>query len=291
MKPAVLSWPLWHEKTMHAHFIDPYRDIASPLHRLDPRVKVVATLLFIVSNTLLPDGAWLAFGLGWLLVLALSAYARLGVGFAFKRSFVALPFALAAVTLIFGLPGRPVWSGSIGPWQLTATDAGLLRFSSIVVRSWLSVQMAILMVATTRFPDLMHALRHLRVPALLVAITSFMYRYLAVLIDEAARLLRAREARSAGLPGMRRGGSVSWRARVAGNMAGQLFLRSYERSDRIYSAMVARGFTGNFQTLNPHVMRARDWTAAIIVVGALVVLQALGRLDVGFLIVDFGLFR
>jgi cobalt/nickel transport system permease protein len=266
---------------MHAHFVDPYRDLVSPVHRLDPRVKVVATLLFIVSNTLLPDGAWLAFGLAWLAVLALSTYARLGAGFALARSFVALPFALAAVTLIFGLPGRPVWSGSIGPWQLTATDAGLLRFTSIVVRSWLSVQMAIIMVATTRFPDLMHALRHLRVPALMVAITSFMYRYLAVLIDETARLLRARESRSAGVPGRRSGGGIPWRARVAGNMAGQLFLRSYERSDRIYSAMVARGFTGNFQTLNPHVMRASDWQALAVAVAALALLQLAGRLAIG----------
>jgi cobalt/nickel transport system permease protein len=102
---------------------------------------------------------------------------------------------------------------------------------------------------------------------------------------------RARESRSAGLPGMRSGGSVTWRARVAGNMAGQLFLRSYERSDRIYSAMVARGFTGNFQTLNPHVMRPRDWQAAVAVIGGLVLIQLLGRLDFGLPILDFGLFR
>ena len=263
---------------MHAHFVDPYRDIASPIHRLDPRVKVGATLLFILSNVLLPDGAWLAFLASWLLMLGLSAYAGLGAGYAARRSFVALPFALAAVTEIFALPGRPVWSGAIGPWALTATDAGLVRFASIVVRSWLSVQAAILMVAATRFPDMMHALRHLRVPGLLVSITSFMYRYLEVLIDEAGRLLRARESRSAGVPGQRSGGSALWRARVAGNMAGQLFLRSYERSDRVYSAMVARGYAGTFLTLNPHIMRARDWAALAIAVGALALLQVVGRI-------------
>lgn len=263
---------------MHAHFVDPYRDLGSPLHRLDPRVKVGGALLFIVSNVALPDGAWLAFGLAWLALLALSAYARLGPAFVVARSFVALPFALAAISAVFAVPGRPLWEGSLGPWQLTASDAGLLRFASIVVRSWLSVQAAILMVAATRFPDLMHALRHLRVPALLVAVASFMYRYLAVLADEAARLLRARESRSAGLPGARSGGSMAWRARVAGNMAGQLFLRSYERSDRIYSAMVARGFSGNFQTLNPHVMRAKDWRALAVLAAALALLQLVGRL-------------
>jgi cobalt/nickel transport system permease protein len=266
---------------MHPHFVDPYRDTTSPIHRLDPRVKVGGTVLFILSNALLPDGAWLAFALAWAAVLAVSVASRLGAGFAAKRSFVALPFALAAVTAIVAIPGQPIWSGTIGPWQLTATDAGLVRFASIVVRSWLSVQMAILMVATTRFPDMMHALRHLRVPSLLVAITSFMYRYLEVLTDEAARLLRARESRSASLSGVRSGGTLAWRARVAGNMAGQLFLRSYERSDRIYSAMVARGYTGNFMTLNPHVMREQDWRALAVAVAVLAALQVVGRIPVG----------
>jgi cobalt/nickel transport system permease protein len=262
---------------MHAHFVDPYRELSSPVHRLDPRVKVGGTLLFILSNALLPDGAWLAFGLAWLTVLGVGLLARLGPGYALRRSFVALPFALAAVTAIFALPGRPVFALQVGPWTAVATEPGLVRFASIVVRSWLSVQMAILLVAATRFPDMMHALRHLRVPPLLVAITSFMYRYLEVLADEAARLLRAREARSALAPGMRAGGSVLWRARVAGSMAGQLFLRSYERSDRIYSAMVSRGYAGTFQTLNPHVMRPRDWQALVILAALLALIQAAGR--------------
>ncbi|MBM3126958.1 MAG: hypothetical protein FJZ87_18130, partial [Chloroflexi bacterium] len=73
-----------------------------------------------------------------------------------------------------------------------------------------------------------------------------------VLSDEVLRLLRARDSRSAVVQGARSGGSVVWRARVAGNMTGQLFLRSFERSDRIYNAMIARGYSGNQYTLNPH---------------------------------------
>ena len=98
---------------------------------------------------------------------------------------------------------------------------------------------------------------HLRVPAILTTIIAFLYRYLFVLTDEVFRLLRARESRSAAVAGQRSGGGVMWRARVAGNMAGQLFLRSYERSDRIYNAMLARGYTGHLQTLNPHEMQSR----------------------------------
>jgi cobalt/nickel transport system permease protein len=264
---------------MHAHMLDRYQAGASLVHRLDPRVKVIVTILFIVSNVALPDGAWLAFLLAWALLLASSTLAGLGYGYLLRRSFVALPFALAAITAIFAIPGQPVFAWTVGPWRLVATDAGLIRFASIVVRSWLSVQMAILLTATTQFPDLMHALRHLRVPKLLVAIVSFMYRYLFVLIDEASRLLRAREARSARLSSGRGGGSVAWRARVAGNMAGQLFLRSYERSDRVYNAMLARGYAGQFLTLNPHLMRPRDWVALFLAIVILLLLQLVGRLS------------
>ena len=264
---------------MHFNTFDRYVTQESLIHRLDPRVKVVVTILFIISNVLLPDGAWLAFLLAWGLILWINWLARLPMAYAFKRSFIAIPFALAAVTVMFTLPGQPLFTLSLGPWQATATDAGLVRFVSIVIRSWLSVQIAILLVATTQFPDLMHALRHLHFPHLLVAVISFTYRYLFVLVDEAMRLMRAREARSARLPGGGGGGSIAWRARIAGNMAGQLFLRSYERSDRVYNAMLARGYQGHFQTLNPHIMQPSDWAIGIVALTILLVLQAVGRIQ------------
>ena len=263
---------------MHANALDRYKEGESLIHYLDPRVKVVVTVLFILSNVLLPDGAWLAFALAWGLVLVTSALSGLGLSYAVRRSFVALPFALAAVTIIFTLPGEPLVAWQVGPWHLVATDAGLVRFASIVMRTWLSVQMAILLTATTRFPDLIHALHHLHVPQLLVAIISFMYRYLFVLTDEAMRLMRAREARSARPLEGRGGGSIAWRARVTGNMVGQLFLRSYERSDRVYNAMLARGYQGQFLTMNPHVMRPTDWAIGAAVVTMLLLLQIFGRL-------------
>ncbi len=263
---------------MNTWTFDRYEAGTSQVHSLDPRAKVVITVLYILSNVLLPDGAWLAFLLSWALVLAASALSSFGVGYLVKRSFVALPFALAAVTAIFAIPGQTLWSFTLGPWHLVATDAGLVRFVSIVIRSWLSVQMAILLTATTPFPDLIHALRHLYVPSIIVAIISFMYRYLAVLTDEVGRLLRARDARSARLgSGGGGGGTIRWRARVAGNMAGQLFLRSYERSDRVYNAMLARGYQGQMLTMRPHVMHARDWMYLFGTVALLVLLQVIGR--------------
>ncbi|MDX1688283.1 MAG: cobalt ECF transporter T component CbiQ [Candidatus Promineifilaceae bacterium] len=257
---------------------DRYQRRDSIIHRLDARVKVVIAVLFIVSNVFLPDGAWLAFAIAWALVLLTVRLAQLALTSLLKRSLVALPFALAAVTIIFTHPGETLAAWRVGSWTITATEAGLVRFASIMLRSWISVQMALLLAATTPFPDLMHALRHLRVPAVLITIISFMYRYLFVVTDEAGRLLRARAARSARPAAGQGGGSLLWRARTAGNMVGQLLLRSVERSERVYNAMAARGYRGHFLTMNPHVMSARDWLACVVAVAWLVSAQMIGRL-------------
>jgi cobalt/nickel transport system permease protein len=263
---------------MHSDAFDRYHHRHSLLHHLDPRIKVLITIAFIISNALLPDGAWIAVALAWGFVLIANVFSQLGIGFTFRRSFIALPFALAAITVLFSIPGKPITSFHFLMWDVTVTDAGLLRFVSIVIRSWLSVQMAILLVAVTEFPKIIHALTHLRVPAILTTIISFLYRYLFVLTDEVMRLLRARQARSAASAGLRSGGSVRWRARIAGHMAGQLFLRSYERSDRIYNAMLARGYKGELMTIHPHHFQRRDWFICTLSILSLVIMQFTGRI-------------
>jgi cobalt/nickel transport system permease protein len=263
---------------MHFDAFDRYHEKESFIHLLDPRVKVVVTIAFIVSNALLPDGAWMAFVFAWLFLLATNVLSQLGILYTFKRSLVALPFALIAITVLFSIPGKPLFTFQLFSWDFTVTDMGFLRFVSILIRSWLSVQIALLLVAVTRFPDLIHAFEHLRVPAILTTIIAFLYRYLFVLTDEVFRLLRARESRSAGASGKRSGGGVFWRAKIAGNMAGQLFLRSYERSDRIYNAMLSRGYTGHLYTLNPHEMKSRDYFVTAFAIAIIFIVQIIGRL-------------
>jgi cobalt/nickel transport system permease protein len=104
-----------------------------------------------------------------------------------------------------------------------------------------------------------------------------MYRYLFVLSDEALRLLRARESRSARPVGPKPPLLIFREAHQAGNLAGQLFLRSYERSDRIYNAMQARGYYGTLFTLNPHQMQAKDWLIGAIGLVLLAILQLVGH--------------
>jgi len=236
---------------MHAHFLDSYRHRSSPIHRLDPRVKLLLAVGFIFATALTPPGAWPVYILLFALLLAVEILSELGVGYVMKRAVLAFPFVLAAVPILFTLPGVPLVTFDIGPWSLSVSDAGLERFISIALKSWFSVQMAIVLASSTPFPDLLAAMRAVHVPKLLVAVIGLMWRYLFVLADEAMRLMRAREARS-GHPAdtpYRTGGSIAWRAHVTGGMAGNLFLRSFDRGERIYAAMAARGYDGEVRSV------------------------------------------
>ena len=254
---------------MHIHALDSYCPGTSPVHRLDPRVKLILVGLFILTAALIPDRGWVAFGALEGLVLLATLLSRVGLARVQRRSAVALPFVLAALTVVFSTPGRAMWVVPLPGGLLSVTDAGVLRFLSIFARSYLSIQAAVLLAATTPFPDLLWGMRALRLPCTLVAIVGFLYRYLFVLADEARRMLQARKARSAA-PDGRGGGSVAWRARVTGSMAGTLFLRSYERSERIYMAMLARGYDGTVRTLSPPSLRPFDWAVGLFVGGLLV---------------------
>jgi len=243
---------------MHIHLDDQYQAGTTIIHRLDPRTKVVLTFFFILTVSLLPFGTFIAYLVLFALLMATTVLSHLEPTYVLKRSVVALPFALAAITLPFTIPGEPLITlPFLG--GLVISQAGTIRFLSIVIKSWLSLQMAIILVAVTPFPAILWALRALHLPAPLIAIVSLMYRYLFVLVDEVARLLRARAARSATADGARSGGSLVWRGQVAGRMAGSLMLRSFERSERIYNAMVARGYQGQLLSLTHGHLQALDF--------------------------------
>lgn len=264
---------------MHVHFLDPYRHRASPWHRLDPRVKFVLTLAFILAVALTPPGVWPVYILLFAIVLAVEILSDLGVAYVLKRAVLALPFILAAVPIIFTTQGVPLLEIPVWNWTLMISQEGLARFISIALKSWISVQAAILLASSTPFPDLLVAMRAVKIPRLLVAIFGLMWRYLFVLVDEVLRLLRARAARSghADRPGLKPGGKLAWRARVAGGMAGNLFMRAFERSDRIYVAMLSRGYDGEVRSAPLPALSSLSWLILIIglfILGVLVLFSA-----------------
>ena len=224
--------------------IDRYVDIPSAVHRADARLKCGATVVFIAAVTSLPVAGWPylgAFCAGvWLLALA----SRIGLARTFKRSLIAVPFLVVAVPTIFTFEGRILESWDLGPLTLTPTYEGLAFVATIVWKGWIAVTASVVLASTTRYLNISAALRWFRVPVLLVAVMEMMYRYVFLLGVEARRMLAARRSRSAAVPGMRSGGTVPWRARVTGQMAGSLFVRTLNRAERVHMAMVSRGYDG-----------------------------------------------
>ncbi|TFH37955.1 MAG: cobalt ECF transporter T component CbiQ [Anaerolineales bacterium] len=258
---------------MHASLLDVYQPRESLIHRLDPRVKILAVVFFILTAVSLPEGAWFSLGILLAMLILISWRAQLGIFFTVRRAFIALPFALAALPLPFLTPGPALWVGPGLGW--TVTTIGVIRFLTIVVRTWVAVQAGVLLSATTDIADLLWGLKEIRVPQLIVSIVGFMVRYLFVLADELLRMLRARASRSPKLPGVRRPGIV-WQGRAAGMLVGSLFLRSLERSERVHAAMLSRGYDGKMRVLEQPAMVIFDWAALLIVLSSLALVLGLG---------------
>ena len=253
---------------MHYALTDQYRPQTSILHHLDPRVKVLAVIGYILAVSLTPEGTWWAFGFFFLVLILTVSLSRLGLSFTMRRSFIALPFILAAFAVPFTTPGPIFWQIPGLNWAVS--EPGLIRFLSILARSWLAVQAAILLTAVTRFSNILWALGSLRFPGILVSTIGFMYRYLYVLADEATRMMRARTSRSARIPGSSRQ-SIAWQGKVAGAMVGSLFLRAVERSERVYLAMLSRGYDGSMRSLTHFQMQQRDWISFVLICLLLIV--------------------
>jgi len=224
-------------------FIDEYSHLNSVIHRLDPRTKLIASLAFILAVMLTPTNNWLVFAFYFAIIAFMLAFSQLPPIYVLKRSLVILPFVLLiAIFIPFFREGEVAGSYNVWLWQISITYNGLLVLTNVIVKSWLSILALILLSSTTRLNDLLKALRQLGMPQVMILILSFMYRYIFVLVDEVMRLRQARDSRNFG-------GSWLHRLKTIGHMVGTLFIRSYERGERIYAAMLARAFDGQVRTL------------------------------------------
>lgn len=202
---------------MRHNFLDRYSRQESPIHRLSAEAKLTVALAMVVLNTAVPLEAWYYFlvlgvGLG-----ATSLVAKVPIGYLVARLLWMEP-------LVLGIAALSLWQPHGGK-----------IFLGIVVKSTLSLATMVLLANTTPFSEILRVLRRLGTPALLVTTLALMYRYLFVLVDEAQRMRRARLART-----FSRQAASDWQ-RLA-TVVSQLFLRSTERAERIYAAMVARGW-------------------------------------------------
>jgi cobalt/nickel transport system permease protein len=229
---------------MKHSFLDRYSDRNSLVHQLDPRTKFVAVFLFILAVGLTSPAMWPVFAVYFIVVATLIIFSRVPVLYVFKRSLVIIPFVLViAIFIPFFKEGEAIGSYNLWIWKVSLSYHGLQVLGTILVKAWLSILSLILLASTTKITDLLRGLEQLRLPRVMVMILSFMYRYIFILVDEVMRMKQARDSRNFG-------GSRLRQLKTIGNMAGTLFIRSYERGERVYDAMLSRGFDGQSRTLH-----------------------------------------
>jgi cobalt/nickel transport system permease protein len=224
---------------------------ASPLHRMPAQVKLVALLVLLCAVVLTPPQVAWAFAAHAGVVVLAAAGARLAPGVLGRRLLVEAPFVVFALAMPFVGGGERLPAG-----PLTLSVAGLWAAWGILAKSTIAVGASVVLTATTRVPDLLAGLGRLRVPALFTSIAGVTVRHLDVLVDEASRRRVAMASR-----GYRP--RWAWQAGPMTASAGTLFVRSYERGERVYGAMVSRGYTGRMPDLGGPTASARDWVAAL----------------------------
>ncbi|HOO97554.1 MAG TPA: cobalt ECF transporter T component CbiQ [Caldisericia bacterium] len=225
---------------MKHDFFDSHCHHNSILNGLDPRVKLIVTLFFVVAVTILPPNAYLAHLAYLVTAFVFMIASRVHFSHYLQSLLVITPLigALAlAVPFMSPAPGGGLGLGS----DLSINSYKLVMLFSLVSKTVLTYLFALVLLFSTSFVRLMVALEGLKVAPLFVAIANFAYRYQFIIVDETERLVRSRNSRL-------------WRprfitqAKTIGYMIGTLFLRSYERSERVYMAMSSRGFNGKFIT-------------------------------------------
>jgi cobalt/nickel transport system permease protein len=215
--------------------IDHLASLDTPIHRIDPRAKVLTTFIFLIcvvsfgKYTLLPLLPFAIFP------IALAGKGDIPLGYIFSRLLIVAPFAVF-VGIFNPLLDRVV-IGQIGGMAVTA---GWVSFGSILIRFLLTTSAALVLISTTGMNSVCMAIERLGVPDVFATQLLLLYRYIFVLAEETLAMSRARSLRSFG----KRGLGLT----VFGQIIGHLLLRTYARAQRAYNAMLCRGFDGHIRT-------------------------------------------
>jgi cobalt/nickel transport system permease protein len=236
---------------------------ASPVHRLDPRAKIIGLVAVTIVAVSTPIEAWPVYMACALVLAGVALAARVSMRDIWRRARFVLPLVLLAALLIplFRTGGD---THSLGP--LTLHGDGLETFAAVAAKATIGTVAAVLLGATTTFPSVLRGLEAMRVPRLFVLIAAFMYRYLFVIVEEAGRMRAALAARGY-QP------RTALHAGILGRVATALFLRTYTRGERVYVAMLARGYDGRMPRLAPLVLGRADVAFLAAVLTALVPLR------------------
>jgi len=235
-------------------------DPASPVHRLDPRAKLLGLVAVTLVAVSTPLTAWPVFAVCLATLGAVCAVAQVSARDVWRRARFILPVVLlAAVFLPFARTGGA--QHAVGP--LTVHGEGVETFATVSLKATIGTLSAVLLGATTTFPQVLRGLEAMRTPRLLVMIAAFMYRYLFVIVEETGRMRAALAARA-----YRPRNALH--AAALGRVATAMFMRTYSRGERVYQAMLARGYDGQMPQLTPlHLHRADALFMALVLVALL----------------------
>ncbi len=247
----------------HAHAL--YVHEHSPIHRLAPEAKLVAAFIFVFAVALTPREAVWAFLVYAAALGAIIAVANVPARFVMARLLVVLPFIAFAFLVPFIASGEQV--EVIG---ISVSRDGLWGMWNIVAKATIGATVSITLAATTEIPEMLRGMAVLKVPAPLTAIAMFMVRYLELVAGELGRMRVAMTARGYDPRWL-------WQARPIAASAGALFIRSYERGERVHAAMLSRGYSGTMPDLNRRRATGAEWRLAALlpVLGAVVAVVAL----------------
>lgn len=233
--------------------------VRSQFERLDPRARlltVVAAVLIVAST---PPGVLWPFMAYAVVILFLVLTSRASGSYLVWRCLAASPFILLAAGLL-------AFQGGLGP---DGFPLGIPAALSVAGKGFAAALLLAFLTATTPLADLLWALRMLKSPHSLNMILGMMYRYTTLLSEEYSRMERARDCRTVRPLGRRR-------FSIYGHQLGTLILRSWDRADRVYAAMLSRGFDGTWPTREQRAFRASD-VAFVAVASALFLLPRLWR--------------
>ncbi|KOV62731.1 cobalt ABC transporter permease [Streptomyces sp. MMG1121] len=241
-----------------------YRHGHSPVHALPPHTKLTAAFLFVMVVVSTPREATWAFAVYAVLLAYVAYVVRVPALFLLKRLLIEGPFVAFAVLMPFVAEGERVHV--LG---LSLSVNGLWGAWNVLAKGTLGVAVSVLLAATTELRALLLGLQRLRLPPLLVQISSFMIRYGDVITDEMRRMRIARESRGFEAKGVRHWG-------VLAKSAGALFIRSYERGERVHLAMVSRGYAGAMPVIDEVTASPAQWRLALALPSTALVVCLLG---------------
>lgn len=249
----------------HSHAL--YIHEHSAAHHMAPHAKLVAAFGMVASIAVTPRQAVWAFAIYAFLIGGIAVASRVPLRFLLLRLLAVAPFVLFALFIPFIATGET--TEILG---VEVSVEGLWGAWNVLIKAVLGASVSIVLTATTEIPDIIRGLGVLRVPALFTSIATFMIRYLELVADELQRMRVAMTAR---------GYDPRWlsQARPIASSAGALFIRSYERGERVHAAMMARGFTGEMPILSRAPVAPTQWVGvfaamAVFVTVAIVALVA-----------------